>query len=190
MNNLFNLDDKVAIVTGGNRGIGRALAGALASMGADIVIAARNRPKMAEAAKEIRESYGVKLIAIEKDVLQEEQINSMVKKTAETFGKIDILVNNSGIAEGKKPQDISVAEWDKVINTNLRAAFISCKAVYPHMKVAGGGKIINIASTASLFGSTFLPAYSSSKGGIVQLTKSMAVAWAVDNIQVNAILPG
>jgi 2-deoxy-D-gluconate 3-dehydrogenase len=190
MKDLFSLEGKVAIVTGGNRGIGIALARALASKGADIVIAARNQAKMKEAVAEIRKDYPVKVLAIETDVIREEQINAMVQKTAEALGKIDILVNNSGIAEGKNPLDLSVAEWDRVINTNLRAAFIGSRAVYPHMKAIGGGKIINIGSTSSLFGSAVLAAYSSSKGGILQLTKSLGVAWAPDNIQVNAILPG
>ena len=190
MNNMFSLEGKVAIVTGGNGGLGKAIASAFASMGANITIAARNRTKIEQAIKEITATYGVMALGIETDVVQEEQINSMVKKTADTFGRIDILVNDAGIAEGKEPLSVSTAEWDAVIDTNLRSAFLCSKAVYPYMKAVGGGKIINIGSMASILGSSVLPAYAASKGGIVQLGRSLAVAWAADNIQVNAILPG
>jgi 2-deoxy-D-gluconate 3-dehydrogenase len=190
VNNMFRLDGKVAIVTGGNGGIGKAIAAALASVGANIAIAARNRGKTARAVEEITRTYGVKAVGIETDVVQEDQIAAMVKRTADTFGRIDILVNNAGIAEGKEPMAVSTAEWDTVINTNLRAAFLCSKAVYPYMKTVGGGKIINIGSMASVLGSSVLPAYSASKGGIVQMGRSLAIAWAADNIQVNAILPG
>jgi 2-deoxy-D-gluconate 3-dehydrogenase len=190
MDDLFSLKGRVAIVTGGNGGIGKAIASALASQGAGIVVAARNRTKTARTIKEIKKAYGVRVLGIEVDLLHEEQIDAMVKKAMEALGRIDILVNNAGIAEGKKPQEVSTGEWDRVLNTNLRGAFLCSKAVYPHMKGMGGGKIINIGSMASIFGSAFLSAYSASKGGIAQLTKSLAVAWAPDNIQVNAILPG
>jgi 2-deoxy-D-gluconate 3-dehydrogenase len=190
MNDLFSLEGRVAIVTGGNGGIGKAIACALASKGASIAVAARNQTKTAKAVKEIKESFGVSVQGIEVDLLHEEQIDAMVKKVMEVLGRIDILVNNAGIAEGKKPQDVSINDWDRVLNTNLQGAFLCARAVYPYMKARGGGKIINIGSMASIFGSAFLPAYSASKGGIVQLTKSLAVAWAPDNIQVNAILPG
>jgi len=187
---LFSLEGRVAIVTGGNGGIGKAFACALASKGASIVVAARNQTKTAQTIKEIKKNYGTRVLGTEVDLLHEEQIDAMVKKVLEDFGRIDILVNNAGIAEGKKPQDVSINEWDRVLNTNLRGTFLCSRAVYPHMKAKGGGKIINIGSMASIFGSALLPAYSASKGGIVQLTKSLAVAWAPDNIQVNVILPG
>jgi 2-deoxy-D-gluconate 3-dehydrogenase len=190
MTDLFSLAGKVAIITGGNGGIGKALALSLASAGADVVIAARNKTKTQSAIQEISQKTGRRIEGIETDVLQERQILAMVEKAAHLLGGIDILINNSGIAEGKLPQDVTAEEWDRVIGTNLRGSFLCSKAVYPYMQKRGGGKIINIGSMASLMGSSVLPAYSSSKGGIVQLTKSLAVAWAVDNIQVNAILPG
>ncbi len=106
------------------------------------------------------------------------------------LGRIDILVNNAGINIRKAPQALDIAEWDSVIKTNLTSAFLCSQAVYPAMKAAGGGKIINIGSMMSIFGASFAPAYAASKGGIVQFTRSCACAWAADNIQANAVLPG
>jgi len=190
MKDLFNLQGKVAIVTGGNGGIGKAIARGLASVGADIVIAARNEAKTAEAVGDIHGKFGTKVIGIRVDLQQEEQIRNLAAKTVESFGRIDILVNNAGTNIRRLPQDYEAAEWDEVLDTNLRGAFLCSQAVYQGMKTAGGGKIINIGSMTSIFGGAKLAAYGTSKGGIVQLTRSLAVAWAPDNIQVNAILPG
>jgi 2-deoxy-D-gluconate 3-dehydrogenase len=190
MENLFGLRDKVAIVTGGNRGIGRGIARGLAEVGSQIVIAARNQDKTAKVKREIMEEFGVKALGVQVDVKQEEHIQLMVKQVLDEFGRIDILVNNAGTNIRKLPQDLTAAEWDEVLNINLRSAFLSSKEVYPTMKKRGGGKIINIGSVLSILGMPKAPAYGASKGGIVQLTRSLAVAWAPDNIQVNAILPG
>lgn len=190
MKDLFNLQGKVAIVTGGNGGIGKAIARGLASVGADIVIAARNEAKTAEAVGDIHGEFGTKVIGIKVDLRQEEQIRNLAAKTVESFGRIDILVNNAGTNIRRLPQDYEAAEWDEVLDVNLRGAFLCSQAVYQGMKTAGGGKIINIGSMTSIFGGAKLAAYGTSKGGIVQLTRSLAVAWAPDNIQVNAILPG
>jgi len=188
--NMFSLEDKVAIVTGGNGGIGYGISRGLASAGGNIVIAARNPSKTAKAAEGIRSDYGVKVLELGVDVRRESQVSSMVEKTLDYFGRIDILVNNAGINIRKMPQDLSSAEYDEVLEVNLRSAFLCSKAVYPAMKEAGGGKIINIGSMTSLFGGGKLMAYGASKGGIVAMTRALAVAWAPDNIQVNAILPG
>lgn len=187
---LFDLKGKVAIVTGGNGGIGQGIARGLAGIGGDIVIAARNPLKTARAAEGIRSDYGVKVLELVIDVRREDQVNSMVEKTLDSFGRVDVLVNNAGINIRKMPQDLTSAEYDEVLETNLRSAFLCSKAVYPAMRKAGGGKIINIGSMASLFGGAKLMAYGASKGGIVAMTRALAVAWAPDNIQVNAILPG
>lgn len=190
MKTSFSLQGKVAIVTGGNGGIGKGIARGFASVGSDIVIAARNQAKTDEAAREIQEEFGVRVLGVQVDVRQQEEIQAMGAQVLNKFGQIDILVNNAGINIRKMPQDYMTAEWDEVLEANLRSAFLCSKTVYPTMKEAGGGKIINIGSMTSFFGGAKLAPYGTSKGGIVQLTRSLAVAWAPDNIQVNAILPG
>jgi 2-deoxy-D-gluconate 3-dehydrogenase len=187
---LFDLKEKVAIITGGNGGIGLGIARGLSSVGCDIVIAARNTAKTAEAAERIRGDYGVRVLELELDVRRKDKVESTVRKTLDAYHRIDILVNNAGINIRKMPQDLSSEEYDEILDINLRGAFLCAKAVYPAMKAAGGGKIINIGSMTSLFGGAKLMAYGASKGGIVSMTRALASAWAVDNIQVNAILPG
>ena len=188
--NLFNLKGKVALVTGGNGGLGLGMALGLAEAGANIAIAARNPDKTSDAIKQI-EGVGVRAISVPTDVTKETEIESMISQTLDKLGHIDILVNNSGVTMRKEPEDLSGDEWDHVLNVNLRACFLASKTVYPHMRDRGSGKIINIGSMTSIFGGGGRGApYASSKGGIVQLSKSLAVAWAKDNIQSNAILPG
>ena len=187
---LFSLRGKVALVTGGNGGLGLGMALGLAGAGADIAIAARNPDKTSDAIKQI-ESIGGQAISVPTDVTQESEIEAMVSQTLQRLGHIDILVNNSGVTMRKEPEDLTGDDWDHVLNVNLRACFLASKTVYPHMRDQGAGKIINIGSMTSIFGGGGSGApYSSSKGGIVQLSKSLAVAWAKDNIQSNAILPG
>ncbi|MBS7650479.1 MAG: glucose 1-dehydrogenase [Candidatus Bathyarchaeia archaeon] len=190
MQDLFSLKGKVAIITGGNSGIGKGIAQGFAEAGSNIVIAARNQEKTSLAIQEIEDEYGVKAIGIQVDVKNEDQIQMMVERTLDDFGQINILVNNAGMNIRKMPQELSSSDWDEVLAVNLRGAFLCSKAVYPAMKKAGGGKIINIGSMMSIFGGAKLAPYSASKAGIVQLTRCLAVAWAPDNIQVNAILPG
>jgi 2-deoxy-D-gluconate 3-dehydrogenase len=190
MNDLFNLEKKVAIVTGGNGGIGKGIARGFASMGADVVIVARNSQKTQTAANEIRQAFGVRCLGLLCDVTDEAAVKQMAGKVQQELGRIDILVNNAGINIRKLPQDYDASEWDQVLAGNLRSAFLCSKSVYPAMKSGGGGKIINIGSMTSIFGGAKLAPYSASKGGIVQMTRSLACAWAEENIQVNAILPG
>jgi 2-dehydro-3-deoxy-D-gluconate 5-dehydrogenase len=185
----FDLSGKVAIVTGGNGGIGLGMARGLAEAGADIAIVGRNEAKSDAAVAELKQQ-GSKAISIVVDVTDKAAVADMVGLAVRELGRVDILVNNAGINIRKPPQALSLEEWDRVIGTNLTSAFLCSQAVYPAMKAAGGGKIINIGSMMSIFGASFAPAYAASKGGIVQFTRSCACAWAADNIQANAILPG
>src|SRR5262245_59580023 len=186
---LFDLNGRVALVTGGNGGIGLGMARGLAEAGAAIAIAGRNVAK-SEAARAELEKLGVKTAVLSGDVTDEAQCRRLVEETTARLGRLDILVNNAGINVRKPAQELAVAEWREVLDTNLTSAFVCCQAVDPGMKQAGGGKIINIGSMLSIFGAGFAPAYGASKGGIVQLSKALASGWAKDNIQVNAVLPG
>ena len=186
---MFDLTGKVAIVTGGNGGIGFGMARGLAKVGARVVVAARNQEKSDAAVRELR-ALGSDSLAIPADVADERSVDALVKKTMNHCGRLDILINNAGTNVRKPPNELTLDEWHQVLDTNLTSAFLCSRAVYPHMKALGGGKIINIGSMMSIFGASYAPAYAASKGGIVQLTKSLAVAWASDNIQVNAVLPG
>ena len=186
---LFNLKGKVAIVTGGNGGIGLGMARGLADAGADIAVVGRNEEKSKAAVAEIAKR-GVRAIAVATDVTDKAAVGRMVGRVKEELGRIDILVNNAGINIRKPPHALELEEWESVIDTNLTSAFLCSKAVYPAMKEAGGGKVINIGSMMSIFGASFAPAYAASKGGIVQFGRACATAWARDNIQVNAVLPG
>jgi 2-deoxy-D-gluconate 3-dehydrogenase len=186
---LFDLTGKVAIVTGGNGGIGLGMARGLAEAGAKIAIVARNEAKSNEAVAELTR-LGATAISVATDVTDKAAVAGMVERVKRELGGIDILVNNAGINIRKPPHVLDIAEWEKVIHTNLTSAFLCSQAAYPSMKAAGGGKIINIGSMMSIFGASFAPAYAATKGGIVQFTRSCACAWAVDNIQANAILPG
>ena len=186
---LFDLSGRVAVVTGGNGGIGFAMAKGMAGAGAAIVVAGRNEAKNAAAVADL-EGLGIEAMAHVIDITDEAACHGMVAATRARFGRLDILVNNAGISIRGQPQDLALAEWRAVIDTNLTAAFVCCQAAYPAMIEAGSGKIVNIGSMMSLFGAPFATPYASSKGGIVQMTKALATAWAKDNIQVNAVLPG
>ncbi|HET6605521.1 MAG TPA: glucose 1-dehydrogenase [Rhodopila sp.] len=187
--NLFDLKGKVAIVTGGNGGIGLGMARGIASLGATIVIAGRNEAKAENALATLR-GMGADAGFVAGDVTHKATCEALIASAEKQYGRVDILVNNAGTSVRKPPQDISEAEWHHVLDTNLTSAFFCSQAAYPAMKRQGGGKMINIGSMMSLFGAPFAAAYASSKGGIVQMTRAMATAWAKDNIQVNAVLPG
>jgi len=186
---MFELNGKVAIVTGGNGGIGLGMATGLAQAGAALLIAGRNATKNAAAVKAL-EALGAKAAAMEVDVTDPDACRGLVKAALAQFGRLDILVNNAGTNIRKQPQDYTPEEWKTVLDTNLSSAFLCSQAAYPAMLQAGAGKIINIGSMMSIFGAAFTGPYGASKGGMVQLSKSLACAWARDNIQVNAVLPG
>jgi 2-deoxy-D-gluconate 3-dehydrogenase len=186
---LFDLTGRVAIVTGGNGGIGLGMARGLAQAGAAVVLAGRNADKSTGAVKEL-ETLGAKAAMVKVDVTSEASCREMVRTAVDRFGRLDILVNNAGTNIRKQPQEYTLDEYRTVLDTNLTSAFVCSQAAYPHMVRAGGGKIINIGSMMSIFGASFTAPYAASKGGIVQLSKALATAWAKDNIQVNAVLPG
>ena len=186
---MFDLRGKTAVVTGGNGGIGLGIAKGLARAGANVVVAARNRQKTDDAVRRI-EALGVKAVGTTTNVQREQEVKEMVGAALDAFGGIDILVNNAGIGIRKAPQDYTLDDWNLIMDINLTGTFLPCREAYPHMAGAGGGKIINIGSMTSIFGHDLVMPYSASKGGVVQLTKSLATAWAKDNIQVNSILPG
>ncbi|MDR7868225.1 MAG: glucose 1-dehydrogenase [Sporomusaceae bacterium] len=183
-----DLSGKAAIVTGGSKGIGFGMACALAHAGADIVIVSRNLAEGEEAAKEIQ-AMGRKAVAVSCDVTSPEAVDAMVTKAVATFGKVDILLNNAGMNIRKPVVELAADEWDKVLNTNLKGIFLVAQRVGKEMIKQKSGKIINIASILGLIGLPMLAPYAASKGGIVQLTKVLALEWAPYNINVNAIAP-
>ena len=185
----FDLTGKVAVVTGGNGGIGLGMARGLARAGASIAVVGRDAGKSARAVSEI-EAIGAIAVAIEADLTESEAHPRMAETAAERLGGIDILVNNAGTNIRKRPEDLGEDEWRTVMDTNITSAFLASKACYPFMKRAGAGKILNNGSMMSIFGAPWAPAYAASKGGMVQLTRALATAWADDGIQVNCFLPG
>ncbi len=187
--NAFDLSGRVAVVTGGNGGIGLGMAAGLAKAGASIVIAARDEAKMENARIKLEED-GATIMSVGVDVADRSSIDAMVDNVVERFGRLDIMVANAGINIRKPPEQLAPEEWQKILDVNLNGPFFCAQAAYPQMKKQGGGKIITIGSMASIFGLPFASAYASTKGGIVQMTRVLATAWAKDNIQANAILPG
>ena len=186
---LFDLTGRVAIVTGGNGGIGLGMAQGLAKAGASLAIVGRNSVKNDEAQLSLKK-LGAKVLVLEKDITDLTAPTEIIAATQNEFGRIDILINNAGSSIRKRPEDLTSEDFRWVLETNLTSAFLCSQSVYPVLKKAGGGKIINIGSMYSLFGAPAVTAYAVSKGGLVQMTKSLATAWAQDRIQVNAILPG
>jgi len=186
---LFDLAGRVAVVTGGNGGIGLGMARGLAAAGAAVALAARDAGK-GEAAVAGLAAAGATAAFLPLDVADEGSCRAMIGETLARFGRLDILVNNAGTSVRKPPESYTAAEWHAVLDTNLTGALFCSQAAHAAMKQAGGGKIINIGSMYSIFGTSYGAAYAASKGALVQLTKSLAIAWAKDNIQVNAVLPG
>jgi 2-deoxy-D-gluconate 3-dehydrogenase len=185
---MFDLQEKVAVVTGGNGGIGLGIARGLGCAGALVVIAARDAEKSREAAFELRDE-GCRVDTIEADVTDEGEVQRLFEEVEQRHGRLDILVNNAGTTVRKTPQELELHEWRYVMDTNLTSAFMCSKAAYALLK-RQGGKVINVGSMMSIFGAPYASAYGASKGGIVQFTRSIATAWAPDNIQANAVLPG
>lgn len=189
----FDLTGKVALVTGGNTGIGLAIAKGLAEAGASIAIADRNVDNAGAAMATLTKACGAnnsRAISLIADVTDKTAVAAMTDSTLKDFGRIDILVNNAGVSLSGPPEEMPLESWQTVLDVNLTAPFVCAQAVHPAMKCQGGGKIINIASVLANLATGNAANYAASKGGVLQLTRSLAVAWAPDNIQVNAILPG
>lgn len=186
---LFRLDGKVALITGGGRGLGKAMAVALAQAGADVVIVSRKFNKLKETAEEIR-LLGRKALPLAADITIYEQVEMAASQAVDHFGKIDILVNNAGVGQEKPVLDMSLADWDDIININLRAVFLCVKSIGAQMVKRGEGKIINVSSMYAFTGAPYMSAYCASKGAVHQFTRALALEWAPYNIQVNTICPG
>lgn len=186
---MFDLSGKTAIVTGGNGGIGLAMAEGLATAGASILLVGRNAEKTANARADLTTRFA-NVADFSGDVADPAVNEAMVQACIDAFGRADILVANAGINRRMRPEEFTPKIWSEIIETNLSSNLYGAQAVRPAMLAAGGGKIITIGSMLSIFGLALAAAYGASKGGVVQLTKSLAAAWAVDNIQVNCVLPG
>jgi NAD(P)-dependent dehydrogenase (short-subunit alcohol dehydrogenase family) len=187
---IFKLDGRVALITGGNRGLGFAMARALAEAGASVVVTSRQKDKAEESAVTLAEITGQRTLGIAADLTNAAQIESMIKAVVQAFGRIDILINNAGINIRKPVEEFDEASWDLVQDTNLKAPFLCSRAAASFMKEQRYGRIINLSS---MLGQVALPersAYCSSKGGLIQLTRVLALEWATHNITVNALCPG
>jgi len=192
--NMFDLSGQVAIVTGGNGGIGLGMAKGLAGAGATVVITGRNAAKAEGALAELR-ALGGEVAFIEGDVREEATCSRIIADTVERFGRLDILVNNAGAHAFGSADTLSLDDWYVDIDTNLTAMFLLCRAAYPALKKVGserphGGRIINVGSLASKGALAYSVNYCASKGGVLQLTQALAVEWGPDGINVNAVLPG
>ena len=185
----LRLDERVALVTGASRGLGRAMALALAEAGADIALVARSADGLKETADAVS-ARGRRALALPADVTVAAEVDEAVKGALDAFGSVDILVNNSGVAAVKPFVETTPAEWHRILETNLTGAFNCCRAVGPGMIARRRGKVVNVASVLGARGLSGYAAYSASKGGLLALTRALAVEWARHNVQVNAIAPG
>lgn len=186
---IFSLEGKTAIVTGASRGIGKACALGLADAGADLVLASRSIDELEKTAAEI-EAKGSRALPLEVDLLKRDDIENMVSRTVEYFGKVDILLNNSGVGKISLLENLKEDDWDWVIDTNLKGTFLCCQAVIPQMKKRNYGRIINMSSLGGIRGAKNMSVYNASKGGIMRLSEALALELAPYGITVNCICPG
>ena len=186
----FRLDGKVALVTGGARGLGRAISDALASAGARIALTSRQSAQAETMADSLRSSQGVEAIGLGVDVTRLTDVDEMVARTLDRFGRIDILVNNAGINIRGPIEQLAEDDWDQVIDTNLKGPWLCCRAVAGPMKRQKWGRVINVSSMLGEISMPNRTPYASSKGGLTLLTRTLALEWAADGINVNALCPG
>jgi gluconate 5-dehydrogenase len=187
---LFNLHGKSAIITGGSKGLGLAMAAALASAGAKIMVVNRNAQEGKAAAEELKNHYQAEALSFPADVTIASEAEGMAREAAARFGSIDILINSAGINIRGPIDEVSPQDFSKVMEVNVTGTWLACRAVTPYMKRNGSGKIINLASTLGLVGLANRTPYASSKGAVVQMTRALALELAPFNIHVNAICPG
>lgn len=187
---LFDLKNRVAIITGGSKGLGLAIGLGLASAGANIVVVNRNEEEGNEAANSIASEYDVKTKAVVADVTSQGDMEAMANETMDEFGRIDILINSAGINIRGAIDELTLDQFNQVMNTNVTGTWLACRAVIPHMKEAESGKIINVASTLGKVGLANRTPYTSSKGAVVQMTRALGLEMAPFNINVNGICPG
>ncbi len=187
---LFRLDGRVALVTGGSGGLGAVFVRALAGVGADVALLGRRVAAARTVAEPIAAETGRRIIALEADVTNQEQVRAAVAQVLATWGRLDILINSAGINVRKPSLEFSLADWQRVVDVSLTGSFICSQAVAPAMIAHGGGSMINISSMLGLVGLGERPAYTAAKGGVIQLTRTLAVEWAQHNIRVNALAPG
>jgi 2-deoxy-D-gluconate 3-dehydrogenase len=185
----FSLKGKTAIVIGASRGLGQGMALALAEAGADLALVARTVSSLEELAEEVK-ALNRKCLILPNDISKPSEIQIIVKRVIEAFGKIDILINSQGTQVRKPALEMTEKDWDDLMSVNLKSVFFSCQTVGREMAKQGRGKIINVASLTSVIGLPNISIYGASKGGVAQLTKALAVEWASRHINVNAVLPG
>jgi NAD(P)-dependent dehydrogenase (short-subunit alcohol dehydrogenase family) len=187
---LFDLTDRVAVVTGGTKGLGRAMAAGLASAGANVAIVSRHGDEASTCAAELAREYGCRAIGIQADVTVPDDAEAMAATAVREFGRIDILINSAGIKIRGPIEDLSPEQFQQVMTVNVTGTWLSCRAVVPHMKRAGQGRIINLSSAIGLIGVPNRTPYASSKGAVVQMTRTLGLELAPHGVLVNAICPG
>ena len=186
----FNMHNKTALITGGSQGLGAEMAKALASAGANVVVCSRREEKVHSVASDLQKTYSVQTLALGCDVTDPDQVEAAVARTIDTFGQIDVLINNAGINIRGQIEDLSLEQFLQVQNTNVTGAWLMCRAIAPHMKARKYGRVINVGSILSIISIPDRTPYATSKGAVLQLTRTLALEWAPYNITVNAILPG